>query len=91
MKVRHVTAKPNEYIAVHRSYPRNNKNRHNVGKRNTASQTPVWAIVIAVILLVIYWKLIFSIALIAGGLYLVYVFRKPLAALLIHIWEKIKS
>ena len=89
MRVRHVHAKSNEYIAVHRSRPRY-QTRRSGGSGKSVVQIPVLAILIGLILLMIYWELVFTIALIAGGIYLIYIFRKPLAALFTSIWKKHK-
>ena len=89
MRVRHVHAKPNEYIAVHRRHPRY-QTRRSGGRGKSVLQIPALAILIGLILLIIYWELVFTIALIAGGIYLIYIFRKPLSALFTSIWKKHK-
>ena len=89
MRVKHIHAKPNEYIAVHRHHPRY-QTRRSGGRGKSAIQIPVLAILIGLILLMIYWKLVFTIALIAGGIYLIYIFQKPLINMFCNLWKKIK-
>ena len=89
MRVKHIHANPNEYIAVHRRHPRC-QTRKRVGRSKAAVQIPVLAILIGLILLMHYWELVLTTALRAGGIYLIYIFRKPLAALFASMWKKHK-
>ena len=88
MRVRHVHAKPNEYIAVHRQRLRYQP-RHNGGKSGSTAQVPVLAIIIGIILLMIYWELVITLTLVAGSIYLIYIFRKQLANMFCNLWKKI--
>ena len=89
MRIRHVHAKPNEYIAVHRQRLRYQP-RRNGGKSGSTIQIPALAIIIGIILLMIYWELLITLTLVAGGIYLIYIFRKQLANMFCNLWKKIK-
>lgn len=66
MSVRHIHARPGEYIAVHRKQ-----------KRGISRSDSIIAI-IAILVAVSFWKFIVTGALIAAILYLIYIFRLPL-------------
>ncbi len=84
MRVKHVHARSGEYVAVHRP-----KGYHR-GPSKSSGDTGMGACIlwiIAACLIYCYWAIIVKLLIVAGGLYVAYVFRKELASVCVKGWK----